>query len=90
VVAGVTDSRHREGLPTQVPLQYQINRIWAVVRRDHAIFDVTPIGGSARIIFVGVRHLASHHRSAVTPAGQVLPCRYPDQERPALSCGPAS
>jgi len=23
------------------------------------------IGGSARIIFVGVRHLASHHRSAV-------------------------
>jgi len=33
-------------------------------------------GGSARIIFVGVRHLASHHRSAVTPAGQALPCRY--------------
>jgi hypothetical protein len=46
VVAGVTDSKHREGQPTQVPLQYQINRIWAVVRRDHAIFDVTPIGGS--------------------------------------------
>jgi hypothetical protein len=32
--------------------------------------------GSARIIFVVVRHLASHHRSAVSPAGQAPPCRY--------------
>ena len=54
----------------------QNSHVWSNLQVDRTEQKLMQIGGSARIIFVGVRHLASHDRSAVSPAGQALPCRY--------------
>ena len=72
--------------PIAAPLgMHQNSRFWMSATSRTVIVPGVPNGGSARIIFVGVRHLASHHRSAVsrqdrpyhagTGSGNVPPCR---------------
>jgi hypothetical protein len=76
--------------PVAMPGELHILPFCALQRMEAEIPAAVQIGGSARIIFVGVRHLASHHRPAVTPAGQALPCRYRIRNVPPLSCSPAN